>query len=101
MICSSGTVPSADGNAERGLGVPRGVHGRRSLARPRLRVQRGSPLMDVEFTVDGAEAHCAQGLTVAAAIVQLRRGPARTTARDGAPRGLFCGMGVCFDCVMQ
>ena len=58
-----------------------------------------------EFLLDGATVRCPEGLTVAAALFHLRSGdvPAacRTTPRDAAPRGLFCGMGVCFDCVME
>lgn len=53
----------------------------------------------VTITFDGTEIEALPGETVAAAlaaadIVALRQ------ARSGAPRGPFCGMGVCFDCLV-
>ena len=56
----------------------------------------GSP---VRFSFDGREIEALDGETIAAAlaaadIVALRQ------ARSGAPRGPFCGMGVCFDCLV-
>jgi len=51
----------------------------------------------VRFRFDGAEIEALPGETIAAAlaaadIVAVRR------ARSGAPRGPYCGMGVCFEC---
>jgi glycine/D-amino acid oxidase-like deaminating enzyme len=56
----------------------------------------GSP---VGFRFDGREIEALEGETVAAAlaasdIVAVRQ------ARSGEPRGPFCGMGVCFDCLV-
>ena len=56
----------------------------------------GSP---VRLSFDGREIEALDGETIAAAlaaadIVALRQ------ARSGAPRGPFCGMGVCFDCLV-
>src|SRR5918993_274222 len=56
----------------------------------------GSP---VSLSFDGREIEALEGETVAAAlaasdIVAVRQ------ARSGAPRGPFCGMGVCFDCLV-
>ena len=56
----------------------------------------GSP---VRFGFDGREIEALEGETIAAAlaasdIVAVRQ------ARSGAPRGPFCGMGVCFDCLV-
>jgi aerobic-type carbon monoxide dehydrogenase small subunit (CoxS/CutS family) len=39
------------------------------------------------------------GQTVAAALLASGRRVLRRTA-TGAPRGVFCGMGVCFDCLV-
>lgn len=67
----------------------------------------------VEFLLNDAVVACPEGLTVAAALFHLARAGssasatasaapiARITPRDAAPRSLFCGMGVCFDCVME
>ena len=53
----------------------------------------------IRFTFDGREVEALPGETIAAAlsaagILALRRTPA------GAPRGLWCGMGACFDCIV-
>ena len=53
----------------------------------------------VRIRFDGTEIEALPGETIAAAlagadIVALRQ------ARSGAPRGPYCGMGVCFDCLV-
>lgn len=53
----------------------------------------------MRISVDGTPCEAYEGESVAAAVMadgglELRRTEA------GAPRGYFCGMGVCFDCVM-
>lgn len=40
------------------------------------------------------------GETIAAALLATGLRTLRRTAKAGAPRGIFCGMGVCFDCVV-
>src|SRR3954471_4759304 len=65
------------------------------LKHPNMR-PTGSP---VGFRFDGREIEALEGETIAAAlaasdIVAVRQ------ARSGAPRGPFCGMGVCFDCLV-
>jgi len=57
--------------------------------------------LDVNLTVDGAPVRCPAGLTVAAALLGLHRRATRETPRLHAPRGLFCGMGVCCDCAVE
>jgi predicted molibdopterin-dependent oxidoreductase YjgC len=49
--------------------------------------------------VDGQPVPARPGETVAAALLAAGRRIFRHTA-SGAPRGLFCGMGVCFDCLV-
>lgn len=52
----------------------------------------------VTITVDGLAVTAYAGETVAAAL--LAEGVAATRRTPGgAPRGVFCGMGVCFDCL--
>jgi len=55
---------------------------------------------DIAFTCDGEIIRARGGETVAAALLAAGRRTLRNTPRTGEPRGLFCGMGVCFDCVM-
>lgn len=53
----------------------------------------------VTVRVDGRPVTAHVGETVAAVL--LAEGSAATRATEsGAPRGVFCGMGVCFDCLI-
>lgn len=60
-------------------------------------VRRGDP---VRLTCDGETVEAYEGETVASALLASGRRRLRTSPRRGDPRGLFCVMGVCFDCVM-
>lgn len=64
-----------------------------------VRWRSGSGDQPVTFTVNGETIAAREGDTVASALLALgrstlRRGPA------GDPRGVFCGIGVCFDCLV-
>jgi predicted molibdopterin-dependent oxidoreductase YjgC len=50
--------------------------------------------------VDGQPVPAFAGESVAAVLLALGRQTFRHTDRNHAPRGLFCGMGVCFDCLV-
>ena len=50
-----------------------------------------------DLEVDGQPIPAHRGQTIAAALMAAGRRTFRHT-RSGAPRGLFCGMGVCFEC---
>ena len=60
-------------------------------------LQRGRA---VEIVVDGLPVPAFEGESVAAALLAAGTRVLRTTVRQGAPRGLYCGIGVCFECVM-
>ena len=60
-------------------------------------VRRGGP---VSLTVDGEPIEAYSGETVAAAMLAAGRRTFRRTALGGSPRGLFCVMGACFDCLV-
>ena len=54
----------------------------------------------VTINVDGAELVVPAARTVAAALLlEQGRMAWRSTRRSGSARGLFCGMGVCHDCL--
>src|SRR3982751_3738528 len=53
----------------------------------------------VRLSFDGREIEALPGETIAAALAAAGVTAVRT-ARSGAPRGPFCGMGVCFDCLV-
>jgi aerobic-type carbon monoxide dehydrogenase small subunit (CoxS/CutS family) len=54
----------------------------------------------VSFTLDGRELRGYAGEPLAAALLAHGVMRARTMPGDGAPRGLFCGVGRCSDCLM-
>ena len=53
----------------------------------------------VTITVDGIPIQTFLGETVAGALLASGQRAWRRTAL-GEPRGLFCGMGICFDCTV-
>jgi hypothetical protein len=60
-------------------------------------VARGAPF---RFTLDGEEVEAYPGEAIATALLAAGRRIARRTAHRGAPRGVFCAIGVCHDCRM-
>lgn len=58
------------------------------------------PSMRLTLLVDGRAVGAAPGDSVAAALLAAGVGAFRRTARSGSPRGPYCGMGVCFDCLV-
>jgi len=58
------------------------------------------PRPQVHITVDGAGRPAPAGSSIAAAFVASGQPGWRETRRHGEPRGLGCGMGVCFDCLV-
>jgi aerobic-type carbon monoxide dehydrogenase small subunit (CoxS/CutS family) len=59
-------------------------------------VRRGAPL---RFTWNGTTVEAYEGETIGAALLAAGYRTLRTSS-GGEPRGIFCGMGVCFDCVV-
>ena len=55
----------------------------------------------VPITIDGAPAQARAGDTVAAALLAAGRASCRSTPVSGAPRGPYCMMGVCFECLVE
>ena len=54
----------------------------------------------VEIIVDGVPINAVEGEPIAAAIVASGRLKLRYTTKRHEPRGVFCGIGRCTDCVM-
>jgi predicted molibdopterin-dependent oxidoreductase YjgC len=52
------------------------------------------------FTFDGHEIPYVEGMTVGAALLAVGIRSWRTTRVSGRPRGIFCGIGVCYDCLI-
>ena len=60
-------------------------------------VERGEK---VTLTVDGKDLEAHLGETVAGALMAAGIRTFRETFRRRLPRGLYCGMGVCYDCLV-
>jgi hypothetical protein len=52
-------------------------------------------------TLDGERFSGLEGQTLAGVLLGSGRLSWRTTSTGGAPRGVFCGIGVCFDCIAE
>ncbi|GAA3101131.1 (2Fe-2S)-binding protein [Streptosporangium carneum] len=61
---------------------------------------RADPEPGFEISVDGVPVPVVPGQTVGAAMHGAGIRSWRTTRIAGRPRGLFCGIGVCFDCLV-
>jgi predicted molibdopterin-dependent oxidoreductase YjgC len=61
-------------------------------------VERGEP---VTVVVDGVPMRCFRGESVATALLATGRRTLRLTSKLREPRGLFCAMGVCYDCLVS
>ena len=59
-------------------------------------VERGQA---ITITVDGVPLPAYEGETIAGALLAAGRRAWRRTSH-GQPRGVFCGIGLCFDCLV-
>lgn len=53
----------------------------------------------IEFLCDGEPILAYRGESIAAALLSAGRRTLRTTSH-GQPRGIYCGMGVCWECTV-
>ena len=53
------------------------------------------------ITIDGEPVDAAAGTSLTAVFVAARRWRLRDNPVSGEPRGPFCGMGVCFECLVR
>lgn len=60
-------------------------------------VNRGAPF---EFLFEEEEITAYPGETVGAALTAAGVTTFRSTRVGGKPRGIFCGIGICFDCLV-
>lgn len=54
----------------------------------------------VTVVVDGRGCEVPSGCSVAAALLAIDRRRLRNSVKRVEPRGLYCGMGICFDCIV-
>lgn len=60
----------------------------------------GSTAPPIEFDFDGTTYRAREGQTIAAALIEQGINSWRRTRVDDQPRGILCGIGVCFDCLI-
>ncbi|MEV6422484.1 (2Fe-2S)-binding protein [Streptomyces sp. NPDC051662] len=53
-----------------------------------------------QFLFDDGTIDASAGQTIGAALIAAGHRSWRRTRLGGAPRGVFCGIGVCFDCLI-
>lgn len=54
----------------------------------------------ITFTFNGQDVSCESGQSIAAALIANGNRELRSTRFGDKPRSIFCGIGVCFDCVV-
>jgi hypothetical protein len=70
------------------------------MKRNPLTLVEAQPEPSFRVTFDGRTLDVLPGQTVAAVLWSAGIRSWRTTRIDGRPRGVFCGIGVCFDCLV-
>jgi D-hydroxyproline dehydrogenase subunit gamma len=73
---------------------------------PRLLPWRDDPTQPTEpvpltISVDGLPVTGIVGQSLAGVILASGTVGFRRTSQDGRPRGVFCGIGVCYDCLVE
>jgi len=58
------------------------------------------PIQSVEFTFNGEKFFAIPGQSIAAALFQANQHILRKTRMEGEERSIFCGIGICWDCVV-
>jgi len=53
-----------------------------------------------EIEVDGEKIPAYEGETIATALLASGKRSCRKTSKKGEARGIYCGMGICFECRM-
>ena len=64
-------------------------------------VRNGPGMLDVAFRWEGSEIRCRAGETIAIALLCAGKLDLRRSPRAGSPRGAFCMMGVCQECLVR
>ena len=54
----------------------------------------------ITFTFNGNAIQCEEGQSIAAALITSNQRELRRTRFGDEPRSIFCGIGICFDCVV-
>jgi sarcosine oxidase subunit alpha len=60
-------------------------------------VQRGKA---IKVTVDGTPVEAFEGETIATVLLSAGIQTFRFTHKNKSPRGIYCGMGICYECLV-
>ena len=66
-----------------------------------VRADAGSAALDVVFRWNDSGIRCRAGETIATALLCAGQLDLRRSPRAGGPRGIFCMMGVCQECLIR
>lgn len=55
---------------------------------------------NINFTFNGREFSGLEGQSIAAALIAADQRELRKTRFESSSRSIFCGIGICFDCVV-
>lgn len=55
---------------------------------------------NLEFTFDGEKVNAITGQSIGAALLADNQRTLRKTRFNQSERGVFCGIGICFDCLV-
>lgn len=58
------------------------------------------PARPLAVFIDGTRIEVAEGDSVSTALLCMGVAALRKSSVSGSPRGIYCGMGVCFDCLV-
>lgn len=72
-----------------------------SGASPGARLDDGSGRAAVTFTFDGSPIVARTGDSIAMALWAAGRTTLRRSSKEGAPRGVLCNMGICYECLVD
>jgi hypothetical protein len=54
----------------------------------------------IAISIEGTRVEGIRGQTIAGVLLGAERDAWRVTSKNGRGRGVFCGIGVCFDCIL-
>ena len=57
-------------------------------------------MSEVNISIDGKSVTVPSGVSIAAALISAGQTSWRQTRINDQPRGVFCGIGACFDCLV-
>jgi len=55
----------------------------------------------IHFSFEGVQLEAEAGQSLAAALIANQQRITRLTRINSTPRGIFCGIGQCFDCLLS